>query len=136
MAKRSFDWREIQIFQVDERCVPPDNALGNFRMMRESLPDAARIEEAAAVFVEKQKSAPHRITLLRAVFWKAPGIRFALPPVGKKRRRSAGFSGGRSIPSKLGLRSCRRTRRGSERFRLRQIPVTKDCGYGRFRFSG
>jgi 6-phosphogluconolactonase len=137
MAKRSFDWREIQIFQVDERCVPPDNALSNFRMMRESLLDAAGVETgieekqvhrihgestpdeaaglyvgeirrsfhlsagelpvfdaiargmgpdahttslfpgepligdrsgiAAAVFVEKQKSAPHRITLLRGV---------------------------------------------------------------------
>jgi len=133
MAKRSFDWREIQIFQVDERCVPPDNELSNFRMMRESLLDAARIEEkqvhrirgestpeeaarlyvdeirrsfhlsagelpvfdviargmgpdghtaslfpgepligdrsgiAAAVFVERKKSAPHRITLLRGV---------------------------------------------------------------------
>jgi len=133
MAKRPFDWRGIQIFQVDERCVPPDHALSNFRMMRESLLDAAPIEEnhvhrirgelppeeaarlyveeirgsfhlspgelpvfdviargmgpdahtaslfqgepligdrsgiAAAVFVEKQKSAPHRVTLLRGV---------------------------------------------------------------------
>jgi 6-phosphogluconolactonase len=138
MAKRSFDWREIQIFQVDERCVPPDHTLSNFRMMRESLLDAAGIIEsnqeesqihrirgestpeeaarlyvddirgsfhlsagelpvfdviargmgpdghtaslfpgepligdrsgiAAAVFVEKQKSAPHRVTLLRGV---------------------------------------------------------------------
>jgi 6-phosphogluconolactonase len=133
MAKRSFDWRDIEIFQVDERCVPPDDELSNFRMMRESLLDGARIEEkqvhrirgesapdeaarlyvddirrtfhlsegelpvfdviargmgpdghtaslfpgepltgdrsgiAAAVFVEKQKSSPHRITLLRGV---------------------------------------------------------------------
>ena len=30
---------------MDERCVPPDDALSNFRMMREALPDTARIEE-------------------------------------------------------------------------------------------
>jgi 6-phosphogluconolactonase len=137
MAKRRFDWRGIEIFQVDERCVPPDNALSNFRMMRESLLDAVGIEEgqvhrirgemiseaaarlyaddirgsfhlnpaelpvfdviargmgpdghtaslfpgepligdlggiASAVFVESQKSAPHRITLLRGVLERA-----------------------------------------------------------------
>jgi 6-phosphogluconolactonase len=133
MAKRPFDWRDIQIFQVDERCVPPGDDLSNFRMMRESLLDAAGIGEnqvhrirgestpdeaarlyfddirrsfhlsagqlpvfdaiargmgpdahtaslfpgepligdrsgiTAAVFVESQKSTPHRITLLRGV---------------------------------------------------------------------
>lgn len=141
MAKRSFDWRGIRIFQVDERCVPPDNELSNFRMIRESLLDATGIKTddeegqvhrirgelipaeaarlyvddirrsfqlnlaelpvfdviargmgpdghtaslfpgepligdrggiAAAVFVETQKSAPHRITLLRGVLERA-----------------------------------------------------------------
>jgi 6-phosphogluconolactonase len=45
MAKRSFDWRGIQIFQVDERCVPPDHELSNFRMTKESLLDAIRIDK-------------------------------------------------------------------------------------------
>ncbi len=49
MAKRSFDWRNVRIFQVDERCVPPDHELSNFRMIRESLldhePSAVQIEE-------------------------------------------------------------------------------------------
>jgi 6-phosphogluconolactonase len=37
MAQRAFDWRGVQIFQVDERCVPPDHELSNFRMTREAL---------------------------------------------------------------------------------------------------
>jgi 6-phosphogluconolactonase len=45
MAARSFDWSGVQLFQVDERCVPPDDDLSNFRMTRESLLRAARIEE-------------------------------------------------------------------------------------------
>ena len=45
MAKRSFDWRDIGIFQVDERCVPPDHSLSNFRMIRESLLSAISIDE-------------------------------------------------------------------------------------------
>jgi 6-phosphogluconolactonase len=46
MAKRPFSWAGVQIFQVDERCVPPDHELSNFRMMRESLLDAVGIEES------------------------------------------------------------------------------------------
>jgi 6-phosphogluconolactonase len=46
MAKRAFDWAGVQIFQVDERCVPPDNEASNYRMIREFLLDAARIEES------------------------------------------------------------------------------------------
>jgi 6-phosphogluconolactonase len=45
MAKRSFDWSNVQVFQVDERCVPPDHELSNFRMTREALLDSAGIEE-------------------------------------------------------------------------------------------
>jgi 6-phosphogluconolactonase len=37
MARRNFDWRGVDIFQVDERCVPPDDQQSNFRMIRESL---------------------------------------------------------------------------------------------------
>ena len=46
MAKRPFDWSNVQLFQVDERCVPPDDELSNFRMTRESLLSAARIDES------------------------------------------------------------------------------------------
>jgi 6-phosphogluconolactonase len=37
MAWRSFDWAGVEIYQVDERCVPPDDQQSNFRMIRESL---------------------------------------------------------------------------------------------------
>jgi 6-phosphogluconolactonase len=43
MAKRPFDWPGVELFQVDERCVPPDNDQSNYRMMRESLLDATHI---------------------------------------------------------------------------------------------
>jgi 6-phosphogluconolactonase len=39
MARRPFDWRGIDLFWVDERCVPADDAQSNFRMTRESLLD-------------------------------------------------------------------------------------------------
>lgn len=39
MAKSGFDWSHIELFQVDERCVPPDHELSNFRMTREALLD-------------------------------------------------------------------------------------------------
>jgi 6-phosphogluconolactonase len=37
MARRSFDWSGVQLYQVDERCVPPDDEQSNFRTIRESL---------------------------------------------------------------------------------------------------
>ncbi len=39
MAKSGFDWSHIDLFQVDERCVPPDDEMSNFRMTREALLD-------------------------------------------------------------------------------------------------
>ena len=46
MANRGFEWEGIEIFQVDERCVPPDHKESNFRMLRESLLDSIEIDES------------------------------------------------------------------------------------------
>ena len=45
MVKRYFDWSGVELFQVDERCVPPDDAESNFRMIRESLLVPANINQ-------------------------------------------------------------------------------------------
>jgi 6-phosphogluconolactonase len=45
MVKRHSDWSGVKFFQVDERCVPPDDAQSNFRMIRESLLLPAGIDE-------------------------------------------------------------------------------------------
>ena len=39
MAKQNFDWHGIDLFWVDERCVPIDDSQSNYRMTRESLLD-------------------------------------------------------------------------------------------------
>jgi len=39
----SIPWGRVHLFQVDERCVPPDHAASNYLMMREALLDRARI---------------------------------------------------------------------------------------------
>jgi 6-phosphogluconolactonase len=67
MAQADFDWANVHIFWVDERCVPPDDDLSNFKMADETLLTPARIskynvhrihgelkpEEAAARYVEE-----------------------------------------------------------------------------------
>lgn len=45
MAKRSFNWSGVHVYQVDERCVPPGDEASNFRMIKEFLLRAARIED-------------------------------------------------------------------------------------------
>ncbi|MBZ5513378.1 MAG: 6-phosphogluconolactonase [Acidobacteriia bacterium] len=39
-------WDRVHLFQVDERCVPPDHAESNYRMIRESLLDRVGIPSA------------------------------------------------------------------------------------------
>lgn len=39
MARQEFDWRGVELFWVDERCVPADDSQSNYRMTRESLLD-------------------------------------------------------------------------------------------------
>src|SRR5436305_1551559 len=46
MAKRKFDWSDVELFWVDERVVPPADAQSNYRMTRESLLDAISLPAA------------------------------------------------------------------------------------------
>jgi 6-phosphogluconolactonase len=43
MARQGFDWHGVDLFWVDERCVPADDAQSNYRMTRESLLDTIRL---------------------------------------------------------------------------------------------
>jgi 6-phosphogluconolactonase len=45
MAHAEFDWSNVHIFFVDERCVPPDDDLSNFKMADETLLTPARISK-------------------------------------------------------------------------------------------
>jgi 6-phosphogluconolactonase len=46
MARSGFDWSGIDLFQVDERCVPPDHEMSNFRMIREALLSHVHLPDA------------------------------------------------------------------------------------------
>jgi 6-phosphogluconolactonase len=45
MARAEFEWSNVHIFWVDERCVPPDDDLSNFKMADETLLTPARISK-------------------------------------------------------------------------------------------
>ncbi|HUY15046.1 MAG TPA: 6-phosphogluconolactonase [Terriglobia bacterium] len=49
-------WQQIHLFQVDERCVPPDHSLSNFRMIREELLD--RVPAAKSGFHRMEAERP------------------------------------------------------------------------------
>jgi 6-phosphogluconolactonase len=46
MARQPFSWQDIELFWVDERCVPIDDAQSNYRMTRESLLDHIQMSPA------------------------------------------------------------------------------------------
>ena len=47
MARQNFDWRHIDLYWVDERCVPVDDRQSNYRMTRESLLDSIHLAAGA-----------------------------------------------------------------------------------------
>lgn len=44
MAKAGFDWSNVHIFWVDERCVPPTDDRSNYKLAEETLLKPARIQ--------------------------------------------------------------------------------------------
>ncbi len=46
MARQPFNWSNIHLFWVDERCVPISDSQSNYRMTRESLLDAVHLDPA------------------------------------------------------------------------------------------
>lgn len=72
---RRIPWDRLQIFQVDERAVPPDDAQSNYRMIRQALLD--RVPEAAAHF---HRIAAERQDLESAANEYAEEIRAELSP--------------------------------------------------------
>lgn len=58
LARCDFPWEDIQIFQVDERFVPRNGKASNYRMIRETLFDAASVPKQNIHFVDTSKPSP------------------------------------------------------------------------------
>ena len=114
MAKRRFDWSGIEFFQVDERCVPPDDSQSNFRMTRESLLDPAGIPESQFHRVAGRIAAHPSCRDLHRGDLPDPASR--LRRVASVRRNSAGHGTGRAyrqlFPRRTVDRRSHRYRRG------------------------
>ena len=46
LAAQAFDWSGVHLFFVDERCVPPDHELSNYRLARRHLIDPVKLPGA------------------------------------------------------------------------------------------
>jgi 6-phosphogluconolactonase len=77
MAKRSFDWSAVDLYQVDERLVPADSELSNFRMIRESLLSVVAIEESRIHHIrgelKPEEAARIYVDDIRRTFHLSPG---------------------------------------------------------------
>jgi 6-phosphogluconolactonase len=71
-------WTNVHLFQVDERCVPPDDPQSNYRMIRQALLASAPLPEEnfhrmAAERPEREQSAREYAEELARVLKPAPG---------------------------------------------------------------
>jgi 6-phosphogluconolactonase len=77
MAAQMFDWESIELFWVDERCVPPDDSQSNYRMTREALLDRVKIEPARIHRIKGELPPAEAASLYRqdieSTFHLAPG---------------------------------------------------------------
>jgi 6-phosphogluconolactonase len=72
MGKAGFDWSNVHIFWVDERCVPPTSDQSNFKLASDTLLKAARIppENVHRVYgeMDPSQSAARYIADIKAFF--------------------------------------------------------------------
>jgi 6-phosphogluconolactonase len=71
-------WPNLQIFQVDERCVPPDDQQSNYRMIRKALLEAVPLpaenfHRMAAERPDREQAAREYAAELERVVHPAPG---------------------------------------------------------------
>jgi 6-phosphogluconolactonase len=71
-------WPSVQLFQVDERCVPPGDPQSNYRMIRQALLEATPLPEAnfhrmAAERPDREQAAREYAEELGRVLRTAPG---------------------------------------------------------------
>ncbi len=71
-------WTRVHLFQVDERCVPPDHPQSNYKMIREALLDraplpAANFHRMAAEQPDREAAAENYATELRKTVGAGPG---------------------------------------------------------------
>jgi len=65
-------WEQVQLYWVDERCVPPDNQESNYRMTREAMLDAIPLPAASVFRIEgelpPEKAAARYESVIRGQF--------------------------------------------------------------------
>ena len=65
-------WEQVQLYWVDERCVPPDNEESNYRMTREAMLDAIPLPAANVFRIEgelpPEEAAARYESVIRAQF--------------------------------------------------------------------
>ena len=71
-------WPNVQLFQVDERCVPPDDPQSNYRMIRQALLESSPLPEEnfhrmAAERPDREQAAREYAEELARVLHPAPG---------------------------------------------------------------
>ena len=71
-------WPNVHLFQVDERCVPPDDPQSNYRMIRQALLESAPLPEEnfhrmAAERPDREQAAREYAEELARVLHPAPG---------------------------------------------------------------
>lgn len=98
---REIQWERVHVYQVDERCVPPDHADSNWRMLEESLLAKVPAAHAYRMEAEKAEAAPCYEALLQSRLGAAlPALDLVLLGMGDDGHTASLFPGTQALDEK------------------------------------
>ncbi|MBV8730103.1 MAG: 6-phosphogluconolactonase [Acidobacteriia bacterium] len=130
MAARRFDWKRLQLFWVDERCVPPHDSASNYKLAKDHLISRVEIPEShvhrIVGEVAPQEAAERYAQEIRSFFGLARGEMPAFDVVqcgmGPDGHTASLFPGDPMIDDREGIAAARFAPQQANQWRVTLLP--------------
>ena len=98
--REAIPWDRLRVFQVDERCVPPDHEQSNWRMLKETLLDKLPEVRGLRMQAERPGGAAGYETLIRQALGTKPVFDVVLLGLGADGHTASLFPGTEALHEK------------------------------------
>jgi len=130
MAARPLDWKRIQLFWVDERCVPPDDSASNYKLAKEHLISRVEMPERnvhrIVGEIAPQEAAERYAQEIRTFFGlgaaEMPSLDVAQCGMGPDGHTASLFPGDAMIDDREGIAAARFAPQQANQWRITLLP--------------